>query len=194
MTEPLQSLLLELLQTREFTAGEKGDLTRLWEKLLWRDGVGQLYTVLVYLWYGFAIFLGISVLMAVKPLAIVAPDRSAQLALAAIGFAAFFASAQWLGNRLSRSKFWTELRAGDRYAIVTDGVRADTHRGALSCGWNHIQGILNDGHHLIALLPGNSGLFIVKAAFDGQDVEGFCAELECRWQQNRNSPQPEPAP
>src|SRR5688572_4267435 len=104
MTEPLQSLLLELRQTREFTAGEKGDLTRLWEKLLWRDGVGQLYTVLVYLWYGFAIFLGISVLMAVKPLAIVAPDRSAQLALAAIGFAAFFASAQWLGNRLSRSK------------------------------------------------------------------------------------------
>jgi hypothetical protein len=194
MMEPSQPPSLELRQTREFTAREKGDLTRLWGKLVWRKGVGRLYTVFAYLWYGFAAFLALSVLMAVKRLAPTEPTLSDQLALAAIGFAVCLVSVHWLSDRLYRGQFWTERRTGDLYAMTPDGLHSNTVRGAFVCSWRHIEYILNDDRHLIALLPGNGGMFIVKSAFDGQDVAGFGTELVRRWKQNCASSQPEPAP
>jgi hypothetical protein len=187
--------MLELRQTREFTALEKRDLTRLWGKVVWREGegAGALYTTVAYLWYGFGAFLALSVVMAVRELAGIAPDLSIQLALAGGGFAIATVTAQWNDRRLQHSKLWTEPRTGDRYALTADGLRANTVRGALACGWTNIETIINDRDRVVALLPGHGGLFMVKAAFDGQDVEGFGAQLVHRWQENRKHRQPESA-
>ncbi|HEV8392390.1 MAG TPA: hypothetical protein VGQ35_21225 [Dongiaceae bacterium] len=188
------SPLLELRQTREFTQREKRDLTRLWGKLAWRKGAGRLYDFTVCMWYGFAAFLALTILMAVKKLAIDEPDLSAQLAFAAIGFAVFLFGTDWLSRRLHRSMFWVERRTGDRYVMAADGLHSNTFRGTFSCGWNRVEAVHNDERHLIALLPGSSGLFLVKAAFESQDIESFGAELVRRWQAHRDSFQPESAP
>src|SRR5690242_9481502 len=165
---------LDIVQTREFTAHEKRDLMRLWEKLIWRNGTGTLYNVLVYLWYGFSAFLGISILMAAHKLKATSPDLSTQLALSAVGFVLLFAAAHRHSLQLSRGQFWTERRTGDRYALLAEGLCFNGARGAFSCNWKNIIDIYQDERRLIPLLPGNSGLFIVKAAFDGHAVEDFC--------------------
>ncbi len=184
---------VEIVQTREFTAREKRDLTRLWGKIVWRKGAGTLYTIAAYLWYGVGAFLAISVLMAVKELAGIAPDLSAQLALAGTGFAIVIVLAHWTDSRLQHSKLWTEPRIGDRYAVTADSLRAQTVRGTLSCGWNNIETVINDQDRVVVLLPGYGGIFMVKAAFDGQDVEGFGAHLTRLWQEHRKESQPESA-
>ena len=42
--------------------------------------------------------------------------------------------------------------------------------------------MLNDDRHVIAKLPGNGGILLVKAAFEGQDADEFGATLVRRWQ------------
>ena len=95
--EPRASGAIEIVQTREFTAREKQDLTRLWGKIMWREGAGD------------------------------------------------------------------------------------------------IEPVINDRDRVVALLPGYGGIFMVKAAFDGQDVEGFGAQLTRMWQEHRKDSQPESA-
>lgn len=179
------SLVLEICQTREFTSREKRDLTRLWEKLVWREGVDRWYTASAYLWYGFGALLALSVLMAVKRLSDVAPNLSGQLALAAIGYAASVVAAQWATKRLYREKYWTGRRTGDRFTVTADGLHAASFRGRYECRWGTIETVINDSRHLVATLPGSGGLFIVKAAFESQDVERFTAELVRRWREGR---------
>ena len=176
---------LDIIQTRELTSRERRDLTHLWAKLCWRDENGWLDSTASSLWYGFAGFLGISVLMAVNRLADLAPALSAQLALAAIGFAAAVVLAHCLADRRYRQKLWSRLRAGDRYMMTDNGVQARATRGEFSCGWTSIEEIVDDERHLIALLGGNSGFFIVKAAFEGQNIDAFGTELRRRWQERR---------
>ncbi len=175
----------EIVQTRELTARERHDLTRAWVKACWGSDDGWFVHLVSYLWYGFAGFLSLSIVMAVNRLAEFAPTLSAQLALAAIGFAVALTLGHWLTNRQYRAKLWSVQKGGDRYAIQPDGMRANTARGAFSCGWGNIESIVNDERHLIALLPGYGGLFMVKAAFDGQDVNAFAAKLQHLWEAAR---------
>jgi len=192
-SEPRASGAIEIVQAREFTAREKRDLTRLWGKIVWRQEASTLYTIASYLWYGFGAFLALSVLMAARKLAGIEPDLSAQLILAAIGFAIASALSQWVFVRLQHSRFWTELRTGDRYTVTADALSARTARGVFSCGWHNIETVINDQDRMAVLLPGYSGLFLVKAAFDGQDVEGFGAQLTRLWNEHRKESQPESA-
>ncbi|MEZ5830834.1 MAG: hypothetical protein R3D05_06605 [Dongiaceae bacterium] len=178
---------LELRQMREFTRREKDDLTRLWTKLIWRGGTGRLYSTLYWLWCGFGTFLYLSILMAVKPLAAVSPSLSDQLVFAATCFAVLFICCLWLESRLRRSKYWTGKRIDDRYIVTADGLNLTGARGAFSCGWKNIEDILNSDRHLIALLPGNAGVFIIKAAFAGQDVERFSTEFVRCWHAHRDA-------
>ena len=191
MTGGPQPSVLELRQTREFTAREKDGITHLWDRIIWPRKMGPLYTVVSYLWYGFGGFLAISVPMAVSRLSEVDPNLSIQLALAAIGFAVAVALAQWVHSRQHHARLWAEPRTGDRYAVTADGLRINSARSILSCGWSNIETIINDQDRVVALLPGYGGIFIVKAAFDGQDADGFGAQLVRLWQEHREKSQPE---
>jgi hypothetical protein len=185
MTEPLQPSSFELRQTRELCAREQRDVTYLYRKVIWRNGAGSLYTTLIYLSYGFGAFLALSILMTAKRLAATAPILAGQLVVAALGYAVFMIAERWWTNRLYRARYWTERRTGDLYAVMADGIRATSRRGTFSCGWDSIETVIDNDRHVLALLPGIRSLFIVKAAFEGQDVDGFGAELVRRWQENR---------
>jgi hypothetical protein len=180
-----QGPALEIVQTRDISVADRRDLTHLWEKLASRRGAARLYTVVSCLWYAFGAFLAVSILMAVGKLDEVAPDLSLQLTVASIGFALCLVGTQWIGQRLAWDRYFTWLKAGDRYALDEDGLRWRTARGAHSCGLDQIETIINDHRCLVALLPYGGGLFVVKAAFEGQDVEAFGAELVRRWQAQR---------
>jgi hypothetical protein len=80
-----QGPALEIVQTRDIAFAEWRDMTRLWEKLVGRRGSSWLYTAVFYLWYAFAAFLTVSILMTVRALNEVEPDLALQLVVAALG-------------------------------------------------------------------------------------------------------------
>ena len=180
-----QGPALEIVQTRDITVADRRDLSDLWEKLASRKGGARLYTIFFTLWYAFAAFLTVTILMTVSALKDVAPDLSLQLVVAALGFAVFLIGTQWIGKRLAWDRYFTWLKAGDRYALDGDGLRWSTARGVYSCSLDKLETIINDERRLVAMLPHGGGLFVVKAAFEGQDVETFGAELVRRWQAHR---------
>jgi hypothetical protein len=180
-----QGPALEIVQTRDIDVVDRRGLSHLWEKLVWRKGVSRLYTASFYLWYAFAAFLTVSILMTVRALNNIAPDLALQLVIASLGFAIFLIVTQWVGTRLAWNRHWAMLRAGDRYALEPHGLRWSTARGMFSCGLDKVETIINDEQRLIAVLPHDGGLFVVKSAFEGQDVEAFGAELVRRWHEHR---------
>ena len=184
-TEERQGPALEIIQTRDVCAADRRDLSHLWEKLVSRKSAGRLYTIFFTLCLAFAAFLVMSIVTAVGALRDVAPDLAVQLTVAALGFATFLVGTQSVGKRLAWDRYFTWLKAGDRYALDGDGLRWSTARGAHSCRLDKVETIINDHRCLVALLPHNGGLFVVKAAFEGQDVEAFGAELVRRWQARR---------
>jgi hypothetical protein len=185
MTEPPLSPVFELRQTRELTAREQWEVTHLHRRVVWRKGAGWLYGTLTYLWYGFGAFLALSILMAAKRLAATAPILAGQLAVAAVGYAVFMVAERWWTKRLYRAKYWTERQTGDLYAVTADGIRATSRCGTFSCSWDSIEAVINNDRHVLAMLPRIRSLFIVKAAFESQDVESFGTELVRRWQGRR---------
>jgi hypothetical protein len=177
-----QGPALEIVQTRDITVADRRDLTRLWEKLAERKGAGRLYTAVFYLWYAFAAFLTVSIFMAARVLNAVAPDLALQLVVAALGFIIFLVGTYWLGKRAVWSRYWAALQPGNRYALVADSLHWSTTRGVASCRLDKVETVINDERRLIALLPHDGGVFVVKAAFERHDVESFSAEFVRRWQ------------
>lgn len=180
-----QGPALEIVQTRDIAVEDRRDLTRLWEKLVERKGSGRLYTAFFYLWYAFSAFLTVSILMAARTLNNVAPNLALQLSVAALGFAIFLVGTYWLGKREAWSRYWTSLQPGDRYALVADSLHCSTARGVFSCRLDNVETVINDDRRLVALLPHDGGVFVVKSAFESQDVDSFSAELVRRWQAHR---------
>jgi hypothetical protein len=182
-----QGPALEIVQMRDIAVEDRRDLTRLWEKLAERKGAGRLYTASFYLWYAFAAFLTVSVLMAARALNSVDPDLALQLVVAALGFAIFLVGTYWLGKREAWERYWMSLQAGNRYTLVADSLHCVSARGVFSCRLDKVETVINDDRRLVALLPHDGGVFVVKSAFERQDVESFSAELVRRWQECRSS-------
>jgi hypothetical protein len=180
-----QGPALEIIQTRAISAADRRDLTHLWEKLAARKGATRLYTIFFSLWYAFAAFLTVTILMTVRALDDVAPDLALQLTVASLGFAIFLIGTQWIAKRLIWARYFTWLQAGDRYALVADGLHWSTARGVHSCSLDKVETIINDDRRLVALLPHDGGVFVVKSAFKSEEVESFAAELVRRWQERR---------
>jgi hypothetical protein len=176
---------LEIVQTRDVSAADRRDLTHLWEKLASRKGAARLYTVFSCLWYAFAAFLTVTILLAVRALGDFAPDLALQLTVASLGFAIFLIGTQWIARRLIWARYFTWLQVGDRYALVADGLHWSTARGVHSCSLDKVETIINDDRRLVAMLPHGSGVFLVKSAFESQDVDSFAAEFVRRWQERR---------
>jgi hypothetical protein len=182
-----QGPALEIVQMRDIAVEDRRDLTRLWEKLTDRKGSGRLYTAFFYLWYAFAAFLTVSVLMAARVLNDIEPDLALQLVVAALGFAIFLVGTYWLAKREAWERYWTSLQAGNRYALVADSLHCSTAHGVYSWRLDKVETVINDDRRLVALLPHDGGVFVVKSAFERQDVESFSAEFVRRWQECRGS-------
>jgi hypothetical protein len=84
--------------------------------------------------------------------------------------------------------------ANRRFRIEERGIVAMSGGIVSSIPWSAISDIVADKDSLMIYLSQINAISLPKAAFENQDVEGFCAELQRRWQQTRNTPQPEAAP
>ena len=65
--------------------------------------------------------------------------------------------------------------------LGTDGLQRQHGRVTFNCPWSAIEAIEQDADYLVAHIAPNYSLQLAKDAFAGQDVEGFCAEMERRW-------------
>ena len=171
---------LELHQTREFTAREQRALLDLWRKVQWPDGAGRWHTIALYLYYAFAGFLVFSVLQAAYELSSSAPERALQLTIATVGCAVALAASQLITTRVWRRAYWQAASANNRFVIQADGLRSVGADSEALFRWRGIvQPIRTD--RFIAIGSSGRWLLLAKAAFENQDVERFCAELDRRW-------------
>lgn len=184
MSEQRSPDTCELRQTREPTATEQRDLLDLWGKAVWPKGAGTWFATSYYLYYAFGAFFALSVWMSVSQLAPLAPERAGQLSIAAIGFAGSLALFHWISARLQRKLYWRRRSDGDRYVVETKGFRRIGDSSDLFILWRGVDGVICTDRY-VAVLCGGAALLLAKAAFAGQDVDGFCGELQRRWNGSR---------
>lgn len=175
----------ELRQTRAFTARECRVLLSLWRKLRWPQGAGFAYSAAMYLCYGFAGFLALSIPLAANRLAESWPNIAAQLMVGALGLLASYAFLYRRQAKFTKAFYFERYRAGNQVRLAADGLRLDTGLSSVRHGWPAITVIHSTKSWLVVLMANNSALLLAKDAFVGQDVEGFSAELERRWRDGR---------
>jgi hypothetical protein len=76
---------------------------------------------------------------------------------------------------------WQRHAINDRYAITADGVSVDRQGMLTFLPWRRIRALRDSGSHFFIHLNAAQLIGVAKAAFEQQDVEGFCAELRQRW-------------
>ena len=172
---------LELRQSRDLTEAECGGAAWQWGALLReKAGKDRLYGVAVTALYGCLAFLLMSLVAAVNVLDTIQPRLALQLSLAAIGSAGCVLMVQWRTRR-AQARYLDQFRAGDRYFMTGDGLQREVPGGFGLIGWSSIAGILSSQERLTILTDRGGALILTKAAFAGQDVETFGAELRRRW-------------
>lgn len=179
----------ELRQVRDLTQAECGAALYHWNFLLrTKVGADKLYGMAVTALYGFLAFLLIALYSAVNALEAVNADLALQLSAAAIGCAICVALVQWR-SRKAQAKYLDQFRAGDRYRMNADGLLREVSGGFGQIGWRNIAGIILDRQQLTILTHRAGAIILTKAAFGGQDVEGFATELHRRWTAARTTAQ-----
>jgi hypothetical protein len=182
--------VLELRQSRDLTVAECGGTAWQWGSLLReKAGKDRFYGIAVTALYGCLAFLLISLVRAIQVLDTVQPQAALQLTLAAIGAAGCVVLVQWRMRR-AQARNLDQFRAGDRYFMTGDGLRREVPGGFGLIGWPSIAGILSSAERLTILTDRGGALILTKAAFTGQDVEAFGAELRRRWSAARDGAAP----
>lgn len=173
--------IMELRQLRDLTIAECGGAAWQWGALL-RDKAGKdrLYGIAVAALYGSLAILLMALVAAVNALELARPQLAVQLALAAIAAAGSVVLVQWRTRR-AQARYLDQFRAGDRYFMTPGGLRREVPGGFGLIGWPGIAGILDSRERLTILTDRGGALILTKAAFAGQDVEAFGAELRRRW-------------
>jgi hypothetical protein len=185
---------LELYQTRNLVSAELKAVERDWSSMLQTSLSGDgWYRALGYLVYGFIGFLILSIAMAVPALDSEHSHLPIQLAIALAGTIACWIAADFRARNIQRRLYWDRYREGDRYLLDERGVQITSPMARHAIFWDGITNMADNGQRLVILIGKSGALFLVHAAFTGQDAKGFCAELMRRWQAHRASSQPDPA-
>jgi hypothetical protein len=177
---------LELHQTRNLVPAELKAVERDWSSMLRTnlDGDGW-YRALGYMVYGFIGFLILSIAMAVPALDSEQSHLPIQLAVALVGTVACWIAADIRARNIQRRLYWDRYRQGDRFLLDERGVQITSSMARHEIFWDGITDMANNGQRLVILIGRSGALFLVHAAFAGQDAEGFCAELMRRWHAHR---------
>lgn len=183
---PVNEPDMELRQTRDATTRETERASDRCNRLMWPDGGGFAFKASRYLRYGFVGFLALSILMAVNRLATSNSQLAGQLAFAAIGCAAALALYQWQVRRIQASVVQKAPQTSIRYVAKADGLHWSDQGIQGFIAWDAIDKLANDSHDLVAVVRTGHQFSLIKGAFDGQDVEGFCTEFVRRWQESRS--------
>jgi len=184
----MQTEALEIYQTREFTPAETDRVIASWQRLAQRGERQSTYqNVLAYLWYGFAGFLVLSIAQAFSRLLDMAPALAWQLAFSGVVFLAVAILTHRQASRLTWQPVRDATRAGNRYVLRPDGFEVAGRDVSHTFQWTAIQDAFHQGDLAMLLDDNRHGIVVIKDAFEGQDADGFCAELIRRWQASRKA-------
>jgi hypothetical protein len=136
------------------------------------------YRLMGYLTWVFLAFLAVSIGMAA-----VALDGSSVALLLIAAFVGTMAS--WIiidriTRRLQQHIYWNRHRMGDRYVLDDRGIRMTTPDGEHLLLWQGIADVSDRDGRFVILSNSSGAAFLVKASFEGQDAETFCAEIQRR--------------
>jgi hypothetical protein len=90
-----------------------------------------------------------------------------------------------MAERLTAEVCRQRFRSGTRYTIRSDGLVVTINDIRTFYPWHGLQRFYPGGRYFLAYLSGLDALILAKAAFEHQDIDGFCAELQRRWQDHR---------
>jgi hypothetical protein len=91
----------------------------------------------------------------------------------------------WYYYRTCASIYQDCHKADRRFRIEERGIVAISSGIVSSIPWSAISDIITDKNSLMIYLSPINAISLPKAAFENQDVEGFCLELQRRWQAHR---------
>jgi hypothetical protein len=170
---------LELRQTRNLTPAELGAVSRDWSLLLHcAMGRSAYYRVIGRLTWAFLCLLAISVAMAAFALG--DPSVAFLLVFAFVGTMASWITVDRITRRLQQRIYWDRYRTGDRYALDERGILMTSADGEHLLLWQGIADATEKDGRFVMLTRSSGAAFLVKAAFEGQDADAFCAEIERR--------------
>lgn len=109
------------------------------------------------------------------------PVFAALFALAGLGLPLLVFAGRWRGRQLQRQFEARDAAAGDSYTLDAAGLQRQHGNVTFRFPWAAIEAMAQDADYLVAHVAPNYSLQLAKAAFAGQDVDAFCAELMHRW-------------
>ncbi|HNB26515.1 MAG TPA: YcxB family protein [Alphaproteobacteria bacterium] len=109
------------------------------------------------------------------------PALAVLLALAGFGLPLLVVAGRWRGRQLQRQFEARDAAAGDSYTLDAAGLQRQQGNVTFRFPWAAIEAMAQDTDYLVAHVAPNYSLQLAKAAFAGQGVEAFCAELMHRW-------------
>jgi hypothetical protein len=178
---PSESGGIEIVQTRDITQSEAKQISRAAWRVIFqecrRSWLYWLFYALTMGGFGAAVFAFLEFVNLVACTGVQFPLWG-KLAIVVAAGSYFGWRFQMLrvvatGNR-------EKIRAGNRYALTPDGVTIDMAGMVTMLPWRCIRALSEHRSLFLIHLSRVQVTVLPKAAFDGQDVDGFCAELERR--------------
>lgn len=182
-----QHPIMELRQTRELTEAERTAMCRIWRGLVMPKADCWFCDNLRYAFECGLWLLVIVTMGAIDRLRAIDPALAILFAVTGFGLPLLVLAGRWRNKRLARQWQARDIGMGDRYTIEADGLRRRHGGLTMFCPWPVIEAMTQDADHLVAHIAPVYSLQLAKDAFAGQDVAGFCAQLERRWWENRPS-------
>lgn len=179
--------ILSIRQTRELTEAERSAMCQAWRRLALPQADCRFCDNLRYAFECGLWLLAIVTLGAIDRLRATDPALAVIFALVGFGLPLLVVAGRWRSKRLTRHWQARDIGIGDTYALEADGLLRRHGGISLFCPWSSIEAIAQNGDHFVAHVAPVYSLQLAKHAFAGQDVTGFCAELERRWQEQTGS-------
>lgn len=176
----------EVVQTRELTRAEARKIdSAAWrvsspyryyasEAAFWVSSAGILLTVVAFILF----------LNRAAPLGVSYPLWGVLgFVVGGLSFLLSLIIAEPLTADVRRQRF----RSGTRYTIRSNGLVVIVNDIRTFYPWRSLQRLCLVGPYFLAYLSGLDAIILVRAAFEHQDIDGFCAELQRRWQDHRTA-------
>lgn len=180
---------LVLVQTRDVTGPEATQVYAAAVELqmpdMWRDLLLWFCYAGIFLPWVVAIACGMALSVAFKDTEAAVPSYAANALTLLLPSLMLFSAAMLVLSRrlrtLAARGYSRYYAAGNRYILRAEGIGAVMRGTNWMIPWHRIASVASSDLLLVARIPPVQVIALPKDAFAGQDVAGFCAELERCW-------------
>lgn len=181
--------MLEIVQTREFMPDEMLAIRRAaaGARIKLHDRVFWVLLLLLALGTGTLVFGLVHFIYLAKCAGVRLPQRMTVVFFGSIGV---YLVLRWRDSQAIATERIGALASATRYWLDADGLNMHLAHTSSKYRWPAMQSISDTPTHLFIYLNAAVLIPITKSTFEGQDVPGFCAELQRRWTSARGAPTP----